>query len=127
MDQGPEEFFAVGAKMFMERSYTAQMEKIWRLICIETYRNEKLKEFFKKQLLEGPLDGWERIFHTMIEKKMIKPFNPRTLAYEYWSFAVFLIFDWYILEFEEDFESGKKIGLEKLNDHTRFLLDAIKY
>lgn len=126
MDQGPEVYFEIGANIFMDRSYTPKMEKIWRLICIETYRNDKLKEFFKKQLLEEPLEGWEGIFRIMIEKKLIKPVNPRTLAYAYWSFVIFLIFDWYILEFDEDFDSSKKLGLEKLNDHTRFLLEAMK-
>lgn len=126
MDQGPEVYFEVGAKKFIERSNTPQMEKILRLICIETYRNEKIREFFKKQLLEEPLDGWENIFNIMIEKKMIKPVNPRILAYEYWSFAVFLYFECYILKYDENFDSCMKMGLEKINKHTRFLLEAIK-
>lgn len=126
MDQGPEVYFEVGAKMFMERSNNAQMDKIRRLICIETYRNEKIREFFKKQLLEKPLKGWENVFRIMIEKKMIKPANPKTLAYGYWSFTIFLFFDCYILRYDEDFDSCMKLGLERLTEHTRFLLEAVK-
>ena len=126
MDQGPEVFFESGAKTFMDRINIPQMEKIWRLVCIETYHNEKIREFFKKELLEEPLAGWENIFSIMIENKMIKPVNPRTLAYEYWSFAIFLFFEYFILKYNEDFDSFMKLGLEKMVNHTRFMLEAVK-
>jgi len=45
------------------------MEKIWRLVSIETYHNQKIREFFKKELLEDALTVWEDVFQTMIEKK----------------------------------------------------------
>lgn len=126
MDQSPEVFFESGVRMFMARINISQMEKIWRLVCIETYRNEKIREFFKKELLEEPLVEWENIFRIMIEKKMIKPVNPQTLANEYWSFAIFLIFEYFILKYDEDFDSYMKQGLEKMIYHTRFVLDAVK-
>lgn len=126
MDQGPEIFFEGGVKMFMDRINLPQMEKIWRIICIETYRNDKIREFFKKELLEESLVGWETIFNILIEKKMIKPLNPRTLAYEYWSFTIFLFFEIFILKYDENIDSNINQAIEKLNNHTQFLLDAIK-
>ena len=126
MDQGPEMYFKVGIKMFMDRINVPKMEKLWRLVLIETYHNEKIREFFKKEILEEPLAAWEKIFRIMIEKKLIKPVDPRALAYEYWSFAILLLFEYYILKYDEDLESVMNIGLEKMNDHTHFLLEAIK-
>ena len=126
MDQGPEIFFEGGVKMFMDRINLPQMEKIWRIICIETYRNDKIREFFKKELLEESLVGWETIFNLLIEKKMIKPLNPRTLAYEYWSFTIFQILEIIILKYDENIDSNINQAIEKLNNHTQFLLDAIK-
>ena len=126
MDQGLEKYFEGGVKMFMERSNTPQMQKIWRIICIETFRNEKIRKFFKKQLLEDPLEGWEEIFSIMIKNKMIKPVNPRTLAYEYWSFAIFLLFEIFILKYNEKVDSSMNQAIEKFNKHTRFLLEAVK-
>jgi hypothetical protein len=93
---------------------------------MESYRNDKVSEFFKKEVLEEPLAGWENVFKQMIEKKMIKPVNPRTLAYEYWSFAIFLLFDYTVLHYEEDFESYLEGGLEKMKHHTQLLLEAVK-
>src|SRR5690606_17588292 len=92
----------------------------------ESYRNDKVREFFKKDVLEEPLAGWEEVFKLMIEKKMIKSVNPRTLAYEYWSFVIFLIFDYSILNYEEDFESYLERGIDKMNHHTQLLLEAVK-
>lgn len=126
MEEGPEVFFKMGAQMFLARINTPQFGKIWRLILMESYRNHKIREFFKKELLEEPLAGWENIFKIMMEKKMIKPLNPQTLAYEYWSFAIFIIFDYSTLRYDEDFESYMKQGLEKMNNHTQLLLEAVK-
>lgn len=126
IDQGPEVFFEVGSKTYIDRINTPKMEKIWRLVSIETFHNEKIKRFFRKELLEEPIRGWEEIFNLMIEKKLIKPVNPRTLAYEYFSFVIYLFFEYFILEYDEDFESFMDLALEKMTNHTEFLLQAIK-
>jgi AcrR family transcriptional regulator len=126
MQKGPEVYLEMGAQIFMSRINSPQFGKIWRLVLMESYHNDKIREFFRKELLEEPLAGWEYIFQTMMEKKMIKPVNPRTLAYEYWSFVIFLLFDYSILNYEEDFGSYIEGGLEKMNNHTRLLLEAVK-
>jgi AcrR family transcriptional regulator len=126
MEEGPEVFFKRGAQIFLSRINTPQFGKIWRLVLMESYRNDKIRNFFKKELLEEPLAGWEEVFKLMIEKKIIKAVNPKTLAYEYWSFVIFLIFDYTILYYEEDFESYIKRSMEKMNTHTQLLLEAVK-
>ncbi len=126
IEQGPEIFFELGAKMYIEQINTPQMEKIWRLVSIETYHNDKIREFFKKEILEEPINVWENTFQTMIEKKMIKPLNPRTLAYEYYSFAIFLFFEYFVLEYDKDFKTYMDLTQEKMAKHAEFLLAAIK-
>lgn len=122
----PEVFFEVGARMFIERVNTPSMEKIWRLVSIELYHNQKIRNFFKKELLEGPINFWETTFTNMTEKGFIKPFNPRTLAYEYFSFAIYLFFEYFVLKYDEDFDSFMDLALEKMNRHAEFLLEVIK-
>ena len=126
MEQGPEVFFEVGSKMYMDRINTPEMEKIWRLVSIETYHNDKIRDFFKKELLEEPLNIWENTFQIMIDKKMIKPVNPRTLAYEYFSFVIFLFFEYFVLKYDDDFDSFMDLALVKIANHTEFLLESIK-
>jgi len=57
---------------------------------------------------------------------MIKPLNPRTLAYEYFSFIIFLFFEYFVLKYDEDFNSFMDLALKRLGNHTEFLLEAIK-
>ncbi|CDG65874.1 TetR family transcriptional regulator [Methanobacterium sp. MB1] len=126
LDQDPETYLQEGARLYLEQINTPEMEKIWRLVSIETYHNEKIREFFKKELLEAPLNIWENIFQMMIEKKMIKPLNPRTLAHEYFSFAIYLFFEYYFLKYDEGYDSFSDLALEKIAKHNEFFLEAIK-
>jgi AcrR family transcriptional regulator len=126
IEKGPDVFFDVGAKVYIDRINTPEMEKIWRLISIETYHNDKMRDFFKKELLEEPLDIWENTFQTMIDKKMIKPVNPRTLAYEYFSFIIFLFFEYFVLKYDDDFDSFMDLALDRIKNHTEFILEAVK-
>jgi AcrR family transcriptional regulator len=125
MSKGPKVFFEVGGKAFIERMSSPKNEKIWRIIAIEIFHNIKIRNFFRKELLEKPLKGWENIFNMMIEKKIIKPYNPQTLAYEYFSFAIFLFFEYFVLEYNTDFDSFMDLALIKMANHAEFILDAI--
>jgi len=122
----PELFFEVGARAFIERMSAPSTEKIWRLISIELYHNEKIREFFKKELLEMPILAWEGIFTKMMEKGAIKPVNPKVLAYEYFSFAIYLYFEYFVLKYEETDETFMDVVWERMSNHANFILDAIK-
>jgi len=124
--QGPEVFFEVGGKLFIERMSRAKNEKIWRIIAIEVFHNDKIRNFFRNELLEEPLKSWENIFNIMMEKNLIKPSNPRTLAYECFSFAIFLFFEYYVLKYNDDYESFMDLALDKMSKHSEFILNAIK-
>lgn len=126
ISQGPEIFFEVGGRTFIERMSKEKNEKIWRIIAIEIFHNKKIRNFFRKELLEEPLNSWEKIFSEMMERKLIKPYNPRTLAYEYFSFAIFLFFEYFVLEYNEDFDSFMDLALEKMANHAGFILETIK-
>jgi hypothetical protein len=122
----PELFFEIGGRAFIERMSAPKTEKIWRIISIELYHNEKIRNFYKKVLLEDPIDAWENIFTKMIEKKVIKPVDPKTLAYEYFSFGTYLYFEYFILKYEETTETFMEVVWERMSNHAQFILDAIK-
>lgn len=122
----PELFFEVGSKAFIGRMSAPKTEKIWRLISIELYHNEKIREFFKKELLEVPILAWEQIFTKMMEKGAIKQTDPKVLAYEYFSFAIYLLFEHFVLNYEETDELFSDIMLERMSHHAEFILDAVK-
>ncbi len=122
----PELFFEIGARAFIERMSIPNTEKVWRLISIELYHNEKIRDFFKKELLEFPIMAWEGIFTKMIEKKVIKPVDPKVAAYEYFSFAIYLFFEYFVLKYDETEETFTDVVWERMSNHTKFILDAIK-
>ena len=122
----PELFFEVGAKAFIERMTAPKTEKIWRIISIELYHNKKIREFFKKELLELPLASWEEIFTKMMEKGVIKQVDPKILAYEYFSFAIYLLFEHFVLNYEETDETFGDVMFERMSDHAEFILDTVK-
>jgi AcrR family transcriptional regulator len=121
----PELFFEVGGKAFLERMSAPKNEKIWRIVSIELYHNKKIRNFYKNVLLEEPINAWEGIFTKMIEKKVIKPVNPKILAHEFFYFAMYLIFEYFILEYEEEGNLMDTV-LEQLDNHTKFVIDSVK-
>jgi len=122
----PELFFEIGAKAFIGRMSDPKTEKIWRLISIELYHNEKIREFFKKELIEVPIMAWEQIFTKMIEKGVIKQVDPKILAHEYFSFAIYLLFEYFVLDYSETDETFMEVVWERMSNHADFILDAVK-
>jgi AcrR family transcriptional regulator len=122
----PEIFFEVGAKAFIERMSEPKTEKIWRIISIELYHNEKIRDFYKKVLLEEPIMVWEEIFKKMMEKGVIKSVDPKKMAHEYFYFAIYLFFEYFILKYDSEKSVFIDEVWERLNNHAEFILDAIK-
>lgn len=122
----PELFFEVGAQGFIEGMSSPRIQKIWRIISIELYHHEKIRNFYKKVLLEDPIKIWEEIFTKMMDKGVIKQVDPKTMAYEYYYFVIYLYFEYFILEYHE--ENGKFIDVvwERLSNHNQFILDKVK-
>lgn len=126
MSIGPDVFFEEGAKQFIKGMSAPRTEKIWRIISIEVFHNEKIKNFFIKELLEAPIKGWEMIFKNMMEKGLIKEYDPKILAREYFSFALYLYFEYFILKYDTGYDSFMDLACKKMADHAEFMLDSIK-
>lgn len=122
----PKLFFEIGAKAFIERMSAPKTEKIWRIISIELYHNEKIREFFKRELLEEPLKAWEQTFKKMMEKGSIKPLDPKLMAREYFYFSIFLYFEHFVLNYGETDETFMELVWERMSNHAEFILNAIK-
>ncbi len=64
---GPEGFMDFAGRTYLERIKDPRMEKIWRLISIELYRNKKMRDFFKTTMIALPLQSWEQTFQKMMD------------------------------------------------------------
>lgn len=126
LDQSPEMFYQAGSKMFEERMHDPKMIKIWRLLLIEMYHNPKIKEFFLKELIEVPIQAWTLIFSTMIEKKLIKPADPARLAREYFSYAIYLLIENFVLKYPDEPEKFLREMFDDMEEHMQFILNSVK-
>ncbi len=123
---GVEKYMEIGSTAFIERMMNPRVAKIWRVLSIELYHNKKIKDFFIQTMLKGPLDGWEQIFSTMIEKKLIKSYDPRMLAREFFSFGIYLYFVQFFVKYDENSRWFDNESLKELDDHIKFFITAVK-
>jgi AcrR family transcriptional regulator len=82
------------------------MLKIMRIITIEMYHNDRIREFFRVQMFERPVGEMETLFGKLAEKGKIKSYDPRALATAYFAFSVYMYFDTFMVRYGEplDFE-----------------------
>lgn len=123
---GPKKFMENGSRAYMQYINTPRLGKIWRVISIELYHNEKIRAFFQDTMLQLPLDSWEQLFGRMIELKLIKPIDPKVLAREFFGFAIYLMFQQFILKYDKNTYGFSEETLGELDDHVDFFMDAIK-
>ncbi len=84
-----------------------RMIKIMRIITIEMYHNEAIRQFFKEQMFERPVDELATLFATLEEKGKIKKLDPTALATAYFSFSVYMYFDTFMVRYGEPLDFGR--------------------
>jgi AcrR family transcriptional regulator len=72
------------------------MIKLTRIMLIEMYRNEKIREYVRRNLFDRPVDETDALLRLLVELGVIKPCNTRAMstmiiAYlTYWYFETFV-------------------------------------
>jgi AcrR family transcriptional regulator len=120
-----EEFMAMGADLIVSWTEEPRMEKTLRIIFVEMYHNEKIKEFYST-FIDLTYSSWEMIFTLMIRHKIIKPFDPRMLAKEYISFYGNAYLDYFLLRYGPNTSSFRKEYGDLIDQHTAFTVSIIK-
>jgi AcrR family transcriptional regulator len=124
VSMGAEGFMTMASDVFNQWIATPEMEKIWRLICIELYHNERMKKFYK-DFTGRIFDYWRSNFAVMMKHGLIKPSDPEVLAMEYLSSYNAAFMDYFLVDYGA---SGSFLEAEgkRLDDHVTFLVDSIK-
>ena len=111
----------------IEQIRIPRIRKILRLMWIELYQNEKCLNFLKNQYIAPTIKMFENIFQLMMDKGYIKQYNAKILAKEFFYHALYLLFECFILDYNEaSFESLIDSLLEKVSIHIKFILDMVK-
>lgn len=118
----PEAFFQYHL-IKLRDSMTPEMQKIWRIIYMEMFKNIRTRDFFINIALKKSAEYYERIFEVMMDKNLIKRVDPKILSNEYnYALMGFQIENLLLEADNADIADNAK----KMFAHIRFLCEAIK-
>jgi AcrR family transcriptional regulator len=123
VSMGVEGFMVMSDKVFSQWIATPRMEKIWRIVCIELYHDDRIRRFYSK-FTGDTLAFWQSNFEIMSKHKLIKHLEPEVLAREYLSYYMYLFMDYFIVNYGN---TGSFLQAEgkRLEEHTAFLVRSI--
>ena len=121
---GLEKFMVLASDLIVNWMEDSYMEKIWRIICIELYHNPKIKKFYN-EFISLSSSYWESAFKIMIDRKLIKPLDPRLLASEYLSFYGNSYFEYFLLNYDNTSTSYLQEYKNRIDKHTEFIINSI--
>ena len=86
-------FYKTGLDLYISKLREEKMMKITRIILIESYHNEKIRNFVKTSIVEYAIVGWVELFDLMKEKGLIKKdSDSKQLAESFYYYGFFLLY-----------------------------------
>jgi hypothetical protein len=116
-----EQFLLLSADNFERYMGDPRLRKIWRIISIERFRDERARDFFNKYLVDNAITYQTAVFDSMIKKGLVRKMDPEVLARESYGFMMFIYFRYLELGRDADLTEVKAMVLE----HMKFLSLAI--
>lgn len=126
LEENPEEFYHQGSEMFKQQIFEEKILKIMKLIFVQMYQIDEVKEFFLREILGGSTDFWSDVFEVLIQKNVIgSDCNPNKLAEMYFGFSMFKL--WEIFLKYDDFPKAEiEIMFDEVEEYHKFLLDSVR-
>lgn len=126
LEENPEEFYHQGSEMFKQQIFEEKILKIMKLIFVQMYQIDEVKEFFLREILGGSTDFWSDVFEILIQKDVIgSDCNPNKLAEMYFGFSMFKL--WEIFLKYDDFPKAEiEIMFDEVEEYHKFLLDSVR-
>ena len=127
LDVGFEYFYNEGLELYKSKLSEPDMMKITRIFLIESYHNEKIKEFIRKPIMEYAVDGWVNLFELMKLKGLIKSgCDTRQLAESFYYYGLFLLIEHFIINYPEDDDKFLEEFGQKSRNHMQLIFDSVK-
>ena len=122
LDVGIDFFYNTGLELYKSKLCEPQMMKITRIILVEAYHNEKIRDFVKNAMIAGPINGWMDLFDLMKMKGLIrKDSDSRHLAESFYYYGLFLMIEHFIVNYPED----DGVFLERLGEKSQLQMELI--
>ena len=122
-----DQFYKEGSDRFISKLSEEKMMKITRIFLVESYHNEKIKNFVKEAIIGYAINGWEDLFELMKEKKFIKmDADIKQLAESFYYYGLFLLYEHFIINYPEDDEKFLKDFKRRTTAHMKILFNSVK-
>lgn len=127
LDVGFDYFYQEGLNAFAGQLKIEKMSKITRIILIESYHNDKIRDFMKKSIIEDAINGWIILFELMKTKELIREdADSRQLAESFYKFGLFLLYEHYIINYPEDDDVFVEELSEKSKNHIKLIFNSVR-
>ena len=127
LNVGMDYFYMAGLKLYISKLTKPNMMKITRIILVEAYHNEKIRQFIKKEMIDGPINGWILLFNLMKENKLInKDADSRQLAESFYYYGLYLLNEHFIINYPEDDRKFLEDLAVKSQRHMKLIYDSVK-
>ncbi len=126
LEENPEEFYHQGSEMFKQQIFEEKILKIMKLIFVQMYQIDEVKEFFLREILGGSTDFWSDVFEILIQKNVIgSDCNPNKLAEMYFGFSMFKLGEIF-LKYDDFPKAEIEIMFDEVEEYHKFLLDSVR-
>ena len=127
MDVGFDYFYRAGLDVYINKLRQPDMMKITRLFLIESYHNEKIRQFMQVRIIEYAVAGWTGLFDLMKEKGLIrKESDSKQLAESFYYYGLFLMIEHFIINYPEDDDKFLVDLSVKSQNHMRLIFNSVK-
>lgn len=97
--------------------------RITRIMIIEMYHNEKIRDYVRRELFERPVDETEVLFQKLMVKGKIRPCDPRALSTLFISYLVYWYFQTFIFNYGKPLEPDYNV--KSMQAQMRLFVDLI--
>ena len=127
LDVGLEYFYKAGLDLYIAKLREEKMMEITRFILIEAYHNEKIRNFLKQDMIEGPVNGWIQLFDLMKQKNLIvNDCDSKELAESFFYYSLFLLIEHFIIRYPEDDEKFLNDLAIKSERQMKLIYNSVK-
>ena len=127
LDLGFEYFYKQGSTRFISKLSEERMMKITRIFLVESYHNEKIRNFVKEAIIGYAIDGWEELFELMKEKNLIKrDADIKQLAESFYYYGLFLMYEHFIINYPDDDEKFLIDFERRTTAHMKIIFNSVK-
>ena len=121
-----EQFYQVGSSYYQEKLKNQKTVKTLRILFIELYHNDMVKQYMQNVFLNPPINAWTELFTKMMETNQIKKTNPEKLAKLFFLHGIEQLFEIFLIYYPNNIEKRLEKFFDEMEENMYFLLEPYR-